>query len=248
MTGCGSSGGLFGWTFHHQFAMRRRRYQRPAFCGGVGAAYPGTRAVGDLLRRDAGHHARRSPHVGAAGRTVVVPRTVLPGRDARRSSRIPRATRSVSWKPRPPDGSNHPMHVEPIGCFKSSACCGGAGRRRPRAHLAERLGVSERTVYRDVRDLVLAGTPIDGESRASATASVPATTCRRSCSTAMRSRRSCSARGSCVSSAIPRWRAPAARSSAKVAAIVPKDLAPLVAETRLFVPSTHRRCDHRPTR
>src|SRR5215470_19558356 len=31
-------------------------------------------------------------------------------------------------------------------------------------HIAERLGVSERTVYRDIRDLVLAGTPIDGEA------------------------------------------------------------------------------------
>lgn len=32
------------------------------------------------------------------------------------------------------------------------------------AFLAERLGVSERTVYRDVRDLVASGTPIDGEA------------------------------------------------------------------------------------
>src|SRR2546425_12968041 len=30
--------------------------------------------------------------------------------------------------------------------------------------IADRLGVSERTVYRDIRDLVLAGTPIDGEA------------------------------------------------------------------------------------
>ena len=30
--------------------------------------------------------------------------------------------------------------------------------------LAERLGVSERTIYRDIRDLMLAGTPIDGEA------------------------------------------------------------------------------------
>src|SRR4029453_4183976 len=41
-------------------------------------------------------------------------------------------------------------------------------RRRQTAttatHLAERLGVSERTVYRDIRDLVLAGPQIDGEA------------------------------------------------------------------------------------
>jgi predicted DNA-binding transcriptional regulator YafY len=30
--------------------------------------------------------------------------------------------------------------------------------------IAERLGVSERTVYRDIHDLVLTGTPIDGEA------------------------------------------------------------------------------------
>src|SRR5205823_7332283 len=32
------------------------------------------------------------------------------------------------------------------------------------AQIASRLEVSERTVYRDVRDLILAGTPIDGEA------------------------------------------------------------------------------------
>ena len=41
-------------------------------------------------------------------------------------------------------------------------------RRRRRAtraaDIARHLGISERTVYRDVRDLVLAGTPIDGEA------------------------------------------------------------------------------------
>jgi predicted DNA-binding transcriptional regulator YafY len=40
------------------------------------------------------------------------------------------------------------------------------GRRRAvtAAELAEELGVSDRTVYRDIRDLVAAGTPIDGEA------------------------------------------------------------------------------------
>ena len=41
-------------------------------------------------------------------------------------------------------------------------------RRRRRAttatDIARRLGISERTVYRDIRDLVAAGTPIDGEA------------------------------------------------------------------------------------
>lgn len=32
------------------------------------------------------------------------------------------------------------------------------------AHLAERLGVSERTVYRDIRDLSLSGVPVEGEA------------------------------------------------------------------------------------
>jgi len=40
------------------------------------------------------------------------------------------------------------------------------GRRRAAtaAWLAERLGVSDRTVYRDVRDLIASGTPIEGEA------------------------------------------------------------------------------------
>jgi predicted DNA-binding transcriptional regulator YafY len=40
------------------------------------------------------------------------------------------------------------------------------GRRRAvtAAELAEDLGVSERTIYRDIRDLVASGTPIEGEA------------------------------------------------------------------------------------
>lgn len=105
------------------------------------------------------------------------------------------------------------------------------------AHLAERLGVSERTVYRDVRDLILAGTPIDGEAgvgyRLRPGYDLPPLMFDRDEIQAL-------VLGARI---VRQFGDPAlARASdailGKVAAIVPKDLAPLVAETRLFVPST----------
>jgi predicted DNA-binding transcriptional regulator YafY len=104
-------------------------------------------------------------------------------------------------------------------------------------HLAERLGVSERTVYRDIRDLIRAGTPIDGEAgvgyRIRPGYDLPPLMFDRDEIQAL-----------VIGARIVRqFGDPAlARASdailGKVAAIVPKDLAPLVAETRLFVPST----------
>jgi predicted DNA-binding transcriptional regulator YafY len=47
------------------------------------------------------------------------------------------------------------------------------------AALGQELEVSKRTVYRDVADLIGQRVPIDGEA-ASATSSLPTTTCRRS--------------------------------------------------------------------
>ena len=105
------------------------------------------------------------------------------------------------------------------------------------AHLAERLGVSERTVYRDVRDLILAGTPIDGEAgvgyRIRPGYDLPPLMFDRDEIQAL-------VLGARI---VRQFGDPAlARASdailAKVAAIVPKDLAPLLADTRLFVPST----------
>jgi predicted DNA-binding transcriptional regulator YafY len=104
-------------------------------------------------------------------------------------------------------------------------------------HLAERLGVSERTVYRDMRDLILAGTPIDGEAgvgyRIRPGYDLPPLMFDRDEIQAL-------VLGARM---VRQFGDPAlARASdailGKLAAIVPKDLAPLVAETRLFVAST----------
>lgn len=103
-------------------------------------------------------------------------------------------------------------------------------------HLAGRLGVSERTVYRDIRDLVLAGTPIDGEAgvgyRIRPGYDLPPLMFDRDEIQAL-------VLGARI---VRQFGDPTlARASdailGKVAAIVPKDLEPLVAETRLFVPS-----------
>jgi len=104
------------------------------------------------------------------------------------------------------------------------------------AQLAERLGVSERTVYRDVRDLILAGTPIDGEAgvgyRIRPGYDLPPLMFDRDEIQAL-------VLGARI---VRQFGDPAlARASdsilGKVAAILPKDLAHLVAETRLYVPS-----------
>lgn len=104
-------------------------------------------------------------------------------------------------------------------------------------YLAERLGVSERTIYRDIRDLVLAATPIDGEAgvgyRIRPGYDLPPLMFDRDEIQAL-----------VLGARIVRQFGDAglARASdsilGKVAAIIPKDLAPLLAETRLFVPST----------
>jgi predicted DNA-binding transcriptional regulator YafY len=104
------------------------------------------------------------------------------------------------------------------------------------AQLAERLGVSERTVYRDVRDLILAGTPIDGEAgvgyRIRPGYDLPPLMFDRDEIQAL-------VLGARI---VRQFGDPTlARASdailGKVAAILPKDLAHLVAETRLYVPT-----------
>src|SRR5215470_14728657 len=101
--------------------------------------------------------------------------------------------------------------------------------------LAERLGISERTVYRDIRDLNLAGTPIDGEAgigyRLRPGYDLPPLMFDRDEIQAL-------VLGARI---VRQFGDPAlARASetilAKVAAVLPKDLEPLLADTRLFVP------------
>ena len=104
------------------------------------------------------------------------------------------------------------------------------------AHLARRLGVSERTIYRDVRDLVLAGTPIDGEAgvgyRLRPGYDLPPLMFNRDEIQAL-------VLGARI---VRQFGDPTlARASesilAKVSAVLPKDLAPLLSDTRLFVPN-----------
>src|SRR6188508_1257299 len=102
-------------------------------------------------------------------------------------------------------------------------------------HLAERLGVSERTVYRDIRDLILAGTPIDGEAgvgyRIRPGYDLPPLMFDREEIQAL-------VLGARI---VRQFGDPAlARASDailnKVASILPDELAPLMDDTRLFVP------------
>ena len=103
--------------------------------------------------------------------------------------------------------------------------------------IAERLGISERTVYRDIRDLNLAGTPIDGEAgvgyRLRPGYDLPPLMFTRDEIQAL-----------VLGARIVRQFGdpPLARASdailSKVATVIPPDLAPLLADTPLFVPPT----------
>ena len=105
------------------------------------------------------------------------------------------------------------------------------------AQIAAKLEVSERTVYRDIRDLILAGTPIDGEAgvgyRLRPGYDLPPLMFDREEIQAL-------VLGARI---VRQFGDPAlARASEsilnKVAAVLPKELEPLLAETRLFVPTT----------
>jgi len=103
-------------------------------------------------------------------------------------------------------------------------------------HIAERLGVSERTVYRDIRDLALAGTPIDGEAgigyRIRPGYDLPPLMFDRDEIQAL-----------VIGARIVRQFGDPALARAsdsilnKVGAVIPKDLAPLLTDTRVFVPA-----------
>jgi predicted DNA-binding transcriptional regulator YafY len=105
------------------------------------------------------------------------------------------------------------------------------------AQIAGKLEISERTVYRDIRDLVLAGTPIDGEAgvgyRLRPGYDLPPLMFDREEIQAL-------VLGARI---VRQFGDPAlARASEsilnKVAAVLPKDLEPLLTDTRLFVPTT----------
>src|SRR2546427_5810710 len=105
------------------------------------------------------------------------------------------------------------------------------------AALASKLEISERTVYRDIRDLILAGTPIDGAAgvgyRLRPDYDLPPLMFDREEIQAL-----------VLGARIVRQFGDPARARAsdsilhKVAAVLPKELEPLLAEARLFVPTT----------
>jgi predicted DNA-binding transcriptional regulator YafY len=105
------------------------------------------------------------------------------------------------------------------------------------AQIAGKLEISERTVYRDIRDLIQAGTPIDGEAgvgyRLRPGYDLPPLMFDRDEIQAL-------VLGARI---VRQFGDPAlARASesilSKVANVLPKDLEPLLAEARLFVPTT----------
>ncbi len=102
--------------------------------------------------------------------------------------------------------------------------------------IAERLDVSERTIYRDVRDLILAGTPIDGEAgvgyRLRPGYDLPPLMFDREEIQAL-------VLGARIVRRFGDVRLARASKSilAKVAGILPKELEPLLSDTPLFVPT-----------
>jgi predicted DNA-binding transcriptional regulator YafY len=105
------------------------------------------------------------------------------------------------------------------------------------AQIAGKLEISERTVYRDIRDLIQAGTPIDGEAgvgyRLRPGYDLPPLMFDRDEIQAL-------VLGARI---VAQFGDPAlARASesilSKVAGVLPKELEPLLADTRLFVPAT----------
>ena len=104
------------------------------------------------------------------------------------------------------------------------------------AHIAEKLEISERTVYRDIRDLMLAGTPIDGEAGVGYRIRPgydlpPLMFDREEIQALVLGARIVRQFGD------PSLARAADSILAKAASVVPKDLQPLLADTKLFVPT-----------
>jgi predicted DNA-binding transcriptional regulator YafY len=107
------------------------------------------------------------------------------------------------------------------------------------ARIAARLGVSERTVYRDIQDLVASGTPIDGEAgvgyRLRADYDLPPLMFDRDEVQAL-----------IFGVRIVRQFGDTSLARAgdsvldKIAAVLPKDLEPLVADTRIYAAASRR--------
>src|SRR3954462_7802952 len=204
--------------------------RRPGDSGRRRAGVSRHAVVDDVLHRDARRD--RVAHEGAGPRR---PRRDAADRDARRDARHLRRSRGTRDWARRGKGTIALMR-RADRLFQIIQLLRRRRTVTTAAQIASKLEVSERTVYSDIRDLVLAGTPIDGEAgvgyRIRPGYDLPPLMFDRDEIQAL-------VLGARI---VSQFGDPALARAAdailgKVAAILPKDLAPLVADTRLYVPT-----------
>jgi len=152
---CQFYGALFGWSFGGDpSAYGLVQSNGRGIPGGVGVSYPGTREWVTFYVETPDITASLA-HVEHLGGRVVMSRTVMPGvtlgifEDPEGHAIGLVEAQAASWHNPPMRRADRLFQI--VNALRRRRTATTA------AHLAERLGVSERTVYRDIRDLIPAG-------------------------------------------------------------------------------------------